>query len=73
VLHISGLRKIFKPSTKSTKKKQFGDAGNAGQGFTSHVIVVAAGEACVIQTSLFKYCLLILDFCIYLLQGKYSE
>jgi len=52
---------------------EWGDAGNAGQGFTPHVIAVAAGEVCVIHTSLFEYCLLILDFCIYLLQGKYSE
>lgn len=43
---------------------QWGDAGNAGQGFTPHVIAVAAGEVCIIQG---PWTLLVdLDFCIYL-------
>lgn len=51
---------------------QWSDAGNAGQGFSVHVIAVAAGEVCIF------HCLwiLLLDFgFLYLLAvpGKYSD
>lgn len=39
----------------------WGDAGNAGQGFSAHVIAVAAGEVCIIHYPWILYLLILIS------------